>query len=116
MHKNPLISLSSILDRWTVIFSSFCQFVYLKIDVLVYILLQFCFVFQRKKERPEEAKLRRDIDRVETAFRKFDIDGDGFVDWEEFKEMTKNMEPEQAKRIFNSLDKVSHLMVCRASL
>ena len=88
----------------------------MKIDVLVYILLQFCFVFQRKKERPEEAKLRRDIDRVETAFRKFDIDGDGFVDWEEFKEMTKNMEPEQAKRIFNSLDKVSHLMVCRASL
>ena len=50
------------------------------------------------------------MDRVETAFRKFDIDGDGFVDWEEFQEMTKNMEPEQAKRIFNSCDKVSPFM------
>ena len=50
------------------------------------------------------------MDRVETAFRKFDIDGDGFVDWEEFKEMAKNMEPEQAKRIFNSCDKVRHVI------
>ena len=25
--------------------------------------------------------------RVEAAFRKFDTDGDGFIDWEEFKQV-----------------------------
>lgn len=28
-----------------------------------------------------------EMDRVENAFRKFDTDGDGFIDWEEFKQV-----------------------------
>ena len=27
------------------------------------------------------------MDRVEAAFRKFDSDGDGYIDWEEFKQV-----------------------------
>jgi len=42
------------------------------------------------------------VDRVEAAFRKFDLDGDGFLDWEEFKQI--GMELEQSRRIFKSCD------------
>jgi len=44
------------------------------------------------------------IDKVELAFRKFDLDKDGFLSWEEFSQFGKNMEPEQALRIFNSCE------------
>jgi hypothetical protein len=27
------------------------------------------------------------MDRVEAAFKRFDTDGDGFIDWEEFKQV-----------------------------
>ena len=61
----------------------------------------------KKKEKPCQAQFKEDLDRVETAFRKFDVDGDGFIDWKEFKEVTKNIDSEQARRIFHSCDQVA---------
>ena len=43
----------------------------------------FIFVFQLE----EDAKFHSKVDRVEAAFEKFDKDGDGFIDWEEFQEV-----------------------------
>ena len=40
-----------------------------------------------------------DLDRVEAAFIKLDTDGDGFVDWEEFKHVTKHCDTEEARRV-----------------
>ena len=42
-----------------------------------------------KKAEAKEAdrKFQRDLDKVEVAFRKMDKDGDGFIDWDEFKEV-----------------------------
>jgi len=44
--------------------------------------------------------------KVETAFRMFDVDQDGFLSWEEFQQMGKNtaMSQEQALRIFQGCD------------
>ena len=36
----------------------------------------------RRKQQQED-----NMDRVEAAFRKFDSDGDGYIDWEEFKQV-----------------------------
>lgn len=44
------------------------------------------------------------VDKVELAFNKFDLDKDGFLSWEEFSQFGKNMEPDQALRIFNSCE------------
>ena len=41
-----------------------------------------CCLPARKQEKKETA-----MDRVEAAFRKFDSDGDGYIDWEEFKQV-----------------------------
>ena len=64
---------------------------------------------QIKRNNPAASASSEEIDRVEKAFRKFDVDGDGFIDWDEFKEVTKNLESEQAERMFNSCDKVWRL-------
>ena len=32
-------------------------------------------------------KLKKELDRVEAAFKKMDKDGDGYIDWEEFKQV-----------------------------
>ena len=66
----------------------------------------------KKTEAKEaERKFKSDLDKVEAAFRKLDKDGDGFIDWEEFKEVSKDLDSEQAKDIFEACDKVilSHL-------
>ena len=38
-------------------------------------------------DRQTETALQEDMDRVEDAFLRFDTDGDGFIDWEEFKQV-----------------------------
>ena len=53
-----------------------------------------------------QQKFLEDINQVEAAFRKFDVDKDGFIDWEEFKHVAKNMNTEQTRRIFDACDQV----------
>jgi Ca2+-binding EF-hand superfamily protein len=40
-----------------------------------------------RQERDQDIKYQEDLNRVEAAFRQFDTDGDGFIDWEEFKQV-----------------------------
>ena len=62
---------------------------------------------QKLKEIKEHKKrLKKDLDKVEAAFSKLDKDGDGYIDWEEFKEVTKDLDIEQAKGIFEACDEV----------
>ncbi|XP_023340815.1 calmodulin-related protein 97A [Eurytemora carolleeae] len=60
-----------------------------------------------KGVEPEEdgEDQEKEMDRIEVAFRNFDADGDGFLDWDEFRKVTKNMDEEQARRIFDKCDK-----------
>ena len=46
----------------------------------------FLCCIKRQSVSPER-KFQEDMDRVEAAFKKFDTDGDGFIDWEEFKQV-----------------------------
>jgi len=60
-----------------------------------------------KKGPKKDPKLKLDpskMDRVELAFRKFDLNHDGFLSREEFDMMMKNVSKEQADRIFRSCD------------
>jgi len=62
---------------------------------------------KRKEEAKKEAKAKFDptkMDRVELAFRKFDLNQDGYLSREEFDQMMKNVGKEQADRIFRSCD------------
>eukprot|EP00092_Neocalanus_flemingeri_P020601 GFUD01022320.1.p1 GENE.GFUD01022320.1~~GFUD01022320.1.p1 ORF type:complete len:280 (+),score=121.79 GFUD01022320.1:124-963(+) len=60
----------------------------------------------KKEEVMEsERKLQNDLDKVEAAFRKLDKDGDGFIDWNEFKEVSKDLDTKEAKNIFDACDK-----------
>lgn len=64
---------------------------------------------ERKKSEAakKDSKAKLDpskMDRVELAFRKFDINRDGFLSREEFDQMMKNVSKEQADRIFRSCD------------
>ena len=91
-----------------------------KISCLMFSLLQvgqFLCCVSRKKRTEKQ-------DRVETAFRRLDINGDGFIDWSEFQKVEASywcfkyfsclldvcqgtsLDAEQADRIFSSCDKV----------
>jgi Ca2+-binding EF-hand superfamily protein len=61
---------------------------------------------KRTEAKEAERKFKSDLDKVEAAFRKLDKDGDGYIDWEEFKEVSKDLGSEQAKDIFEACDKV----------
>ena len=43
---------------------------------------------ETKEDVPNELK-RENLDRVEQAFRKFDLDHDGYLSWQEFKQVDK---------------------------
>jgi len=62
----------------------------------------------KKESKPSKpAKVKFDstkMDRVEQAFRKFDINKDGYLSRDEFDLMMKNVSKEQADRIFGSID------------
>ena len=45
------------------------------------------FGFLKKNSLSEEKKMEAELDRVEVAFSKLDKDGDGYIDWEEFKQV-----------------------------
>lgn len=60
-----------------------------------------------KKKEKREGRLKLDpskMDRIELAFRKFDINHDGYLSREEFDQMMKNVSKEQADRIFRTCD------------
>ena len=61
---------------------------------------------KRTGAKEADRKFKSDLDKVEAAFRKLDKDGDGFIDWEEFKEVSKDLDSEEAKDIFEACDKV----------
>ena len=42
---------------------------------------------KRAEAKEADRKFKSDLDKVEVAFRNLDKDGDGFIDWEEFKEV-----------------------------
>lgn len=57
----------------------------------------------RSKEDRRTSPLRRPEDRlkqIERAFHKFDLNGDGFLSWEEFLQI--GLEQETARRIFSA--------------
>lgn len=45
-----------------------------------------------------------DEDRVELAFRRIDLNNDGFITWDEFVQNVGDVDPVQAKRIFQTCD------------
>jgi len=60
------------------------------------------------KKKPQ-GKIRLDpkeMDRIELAFRRLDVDKDGYLSREEFDQMMKNVAKDQADRIFDSCDTV----------
>lgn len=57
-----------------------------------------CFPQRRTKKKDDVP------DKVEAAFNKFDTDGNGFIDWSEFKQLASQLDPEQARRIFEACD------------
>ncbi|TRY70065.1 hypothetical protein TCAL_15024 [Tigriopus californicus] len=57
-----------------------------------------------KKDSKAKAEALKQMDRVELAFRKFDANRDGFLSRAEFDEMMKDVEKEQADRIFRACD------------
>jgi len=60
-----------------------------------------CFCSDRRVEADELGQPDQ-FNKVEAAFRKFDVDKDGFLSWEEFQQLAKDLDQEQALRIFHT--------------
>ena len=81
-----------------------------------------CCVATVEEEEPklsDHLQPRQNLDRVENAFKKFDLDQDGFLSWNEFKQVSWRgergvvmdpvqigLEQEAAARIFRYCDQV----------
>jgi len=64
------------------------------------------FGFMKKKSSCQKSKLEKNLDKVEIAFKSMDKDGDGYIDWEEFKEVVgTKIGEEEAVKIFSNCDK-----------
>jgi len=59
-----------------------------------------CFRAKSKNDAAGSREKEERLQRVEAAFHKFDLDKDGFLSWEEFQQMGRNLDQEQALRIF----------------
>ncbi|XP_040580016.1 calcineurin subunit B type 1 [Lepeophtheirus salmonis] len=59
---------------------------------------------KKDKKESKGSSSNEKMDKVEYAFRKYDRNKDGFLCREEFDEMMKTVEKEQADRIFKSCD------------
>jgi len=57
-----------------------------------------------KKERKKPAPQTSNMDQIEMAFRKFDVNRDGYLSREEFDELMSSVGKEQADRIFKKCD------------
>lgn len=80
---------------------------------LVYYLTCCCSEDETNGEN-KEGQGEQPMDKIETAFRKFDLDGDGFLSWHEFQLFGKDLQPQQALRIFNSCNKAGDGMISLA--
>ena len=80
-----------------------------------------CCVAAVEEEEPklsDHLQPRQNLDRVENAFKKFDLDQDGFLSWNEFKQVSERgesvgddpvqigLDQEAAARIFRYCDQV----------
>ena len=64
----------------------------------------------KKKSSWQKSKLEKDIEKVEAAFKSMDKDGDGYIDWEEFKEVVgSKIADEEAVKMFSNWDKVGNI-------
>merc|ERR1712228_538024 len=60
---------------------------------------------ERSKDKEEREENDKEyIEQIEAAFMKLDLDKDGFIDWNEFQQVAKHVDLNQARRIFETCD------------
>ena len=71
---------------------------------MIYRLTDFFSQENATENIPENQFTEEDI---EAAFRRMDVNNDGFVDWEEFRHTANAIDVEQAEKVFKSYDQVA---------